>query len=89
MRKEINYMKMAVMNTAGAEQQVCISILRKLENLRKIRKIRIAILKTITWIAGFSFFFGACALDSVDITIPVILTVAGGLWLTLMTIANS
>ena len=89
MRKEISYMRMAVMNTAGAEQEMCISILKSLKKARKLNKIRIAMLKAITWIAGFSFFFGACALDSVDITIPVILTVAGGLWLTLMTIANS
>lgn len=89
MRSEINYMKMAVMNTAGAEQQVCISILKKLENLRKIRKIRIAILKVITLIAGFLFLIGACSLDSADITIPVILIVVSVLWLALMGIANS
>ena len=89
MRKEISYMRMAVMNTAGAEQEMCISILKSLKKARKLNKIRITILKAITWIAGFSFFFGACALDSVDITIPVILMVAGGSWLTLMAIANS
>lgn len=89
MRKEINYMRMAVMNTAGAEQQVCISILKKLERARKLNKIRIAILKAITWIAGILFIIGACSLDSADITIPVILTVASGSWLALIGLANS
>lgn len=89
MRKEINYMKMAVMNTAGEEQKMCISILKKLEASRKLNKIRIAILKAITCVALFLFFLGACSLDSVDIAIPVILMVAGGSWLTLMAIANS
>lgn len=89
MRKEINYMRMAVMNTAGAEQQVCISILKALEQKRKLHKIRIAMLKAITWIAGILFIIGACSLDSADITIPVILTVASGSWLALMAFANS
>ena len=88
MRKEINYMRMAVMNTAGAEQEMCISILKKLESLRKVRKIRIALLKAITWIAGVLFLIGACSLDSADITIPVILIVASGSWLALMSYAN-
>lgn len=88
MRKEIRYMRMAVMNTAGAEQELCISILKKLERARKLNKIRIAILKAITWIAGILFIIGACSLDSADITIPVILTVASGSWLTLIIFAN-
>ena len=89
MKKEISYMKMAVRNTAGEEQQVCISILKKLERARKLNKIRIAILKAITWIAGILFIIGACSLDSADITIPVILTVGGGSWLALISIANN
>lgn len=89
MRKEINYMRMAVMNTAGAEQELCISILKALEQKRKLHKIRIAILNAITWIAGILFIIGACSLDSADITIPVILTVASGLWLTLIMFANN
>ena len=89
MRKEIRYMRMAVRNTAGEEQQVCISILKKLERARKLHKIRIAILKAITWIAGILFIIGACSLDSADITIPVILTVASGSWLALIGLANS
>ena len=89
MRKEIRYMRMAVRNTAGEEQQVCISILKKLERARKLNKIRIAILKAITWIAGILFIIGACSLDSTDITIPVILTVASGSWLALIGLANS
>jgi hypothetical protein len=88
MRKEINYMRMAVMNTAGAEQQVCISILKKLERARKLNKIRIAILKAITWIASFLFIISVCALDSEDITIPVMVMLASGLWLTLIIFAN-
>lgn len=89
MRKEINYMRMAVMNTAGAEQEMCISILKELKKSRKLNKIRIAILKAITYVAGFLFLIGACSLDSADITIPVILIVVSGLWLALMGIANS
>jgi hypothetical protein len=89
MKKEINYMKMAVRDTAGEEQQVCISILKALEQNRKLHKIRIAILKAITWIAGILFIIGACSLDSADITIPVILTVASGSWLALIGLANS
>ena len=89
MRKEINYMKMAVMNTAGAEQEVCISILKALEQKIKLHKIRIAMLKAITYGAGFLFLIGACSLDSADITIPVILIVVSVLWLALMGIANS
>ena len=91
MRKEINYMRMAAMNTSGAEQELCISILKALEQKRKLHKIRIAILKAITWIAGILFIIGigACSLDSADITIPVILTVASGSWLALIGLANS
>ena len=89
MRKEIRYMRMAVRNTAGEEQQVCISILKKLERAKKLHKIRIAILKAITWIAGILFIISVCALDSADITIPVILTVGGGSWLALIGLANS
>ena len=88
MRKEIRYMRMAVMNTAGAEQELCISILKALEQKRKLHKIRIAILKAITWIAGILFIIGACALDSEDITIPVMVMLASGLWLTLIMFAN-
>lgn len=77
------------MNTTGEEQQMCISILKALEQKRKLHKIRIAILKAITWIAGILFIIGACSLDSADITIPVILTVVGGSWLALMTFANT
>ena len=88
MRKEIRYMRMAVMNTAGAEQELCISILKALEQTRKLHKIRIAILKAITWIAGILFIIGACALDSEDITIPVMVMLASGLWLTLIIFAN-
>ena len=93
MRKEINYMRMAVMNTVGAEQEVCISILRKLERKyktkRNLNKIRIALLKAITYLAVFLFIFGACLADSANIAIPVILMVVSGLWLALMGVANS
>lgn len=89
MRKEINYMRMAVMNTAGAEQELCISILKALEQKRKLHKIRIAILKAITWIAGILFIISVCALDSEDITIPVMVMLASGLWLTLIMFANN
>ena len=89
MRKEINYMRMAVMNTAGAEQELCISILKALEQKRKLHKIRIAILKAITWIAGILFIISVCALDSEDITIPVMVMLASGLWLALIGLANS
>ena len=88
MRKEINYMRMAVMNTSGAEQELCISILKALEQKRKLHKIRIAMLKAITWIAGILFIIGACSLDSEDITIPVMVMLASGLWLTLIMFAN-
>ena len=56
---------------------------------KKLNKIRIAILKAITFIAGILFIFSVCALDSADITIPVIVMIASGLWLALMGIANS
>lgn len=88
MRKEIRYMRMVAMNTSGAEQELCISILKSLEQKRKLHKIRIAILKAITWIAGILFIIGACALDSEDITIPVMVMLASGLWLTLIIFAN-
>lgn len=87
MKKEINYMKMAVMNTAGAEQEVCISILKKLESLRKVRKIRIALLKAITWIAGVLFAIGIFTYDSSD-TIATTIMLASGSWLALMSYAN-
>lgn len=88
MRKEINYMKMAVMNTAGAEQEVCISILKKLESLRKVRKIRIALLKAITCIAGFLFGIGLMTCGDAYTNIPVILMLASGSWLALISYAN-
>lgn len=55
---------------------------------KKLNKIRIAILKVITWIAVFLFFIGACSLDSPDIKIPVILVFSSGSWLALMILAN-
>lgn len=92
MRKEINYMKMAVMNTEGEEQEACIRILNELERKRKVRrilnKIRIAMLKAITCIAGFIFLLGVCLLDGENIIIPVAVTFASGLWLALMAHIN-
>ena len=88
MNKEVNYMEMAVMNTAGEEQEMCLNILKALEQKKKLNKFRIKTLKIITWIAIFFFLVGACALDNEDITIPVILTVASGSWLALMVFAN-
>ena len=55
---------------------------------RKLNKIRIAILKAITYIAAFLFIIGACSMDSPDITIPVILMLSSGSWLALMVLAN-
>lgn len=93
MRKEIDYMRMAVMNTEGEEQEVCVSILRKLERKykarRKFNRIRIAVLKTLTLIAMILFIAGIFSLDSVDATIPVIVTIVSGLWLALVTYANN
>ena len=93
MRKEINYMKMAVINTEGEEQEVCMSILRMLENKRRARKrynrIRIAVLKTITWIAGSLLFIGVLSLDSESLPIPVAVIIASGLWIALIAFANN
>jgi hypothetical protein len=89
MRKEIRYMRMAVMNTAGEEQEVCMSILKALEQKRKLRRIRIAILKAITWIAGILFFIGILSLDMEHLPIPAIVIIASGLWLTLIALANN
>ena len=88
MRKEINYMRMAVMNTAGAEQEVCVSILKKLETARKLNSFRIVTLKVITAIAGILFILGILTFDSADAVISTIITLASGLWLTLMGYAN-
>lgn len=88
MRKEIDYMEMAVMNTAGAEQEICISILKTLGQKRKLNKIRIAVLKTITAIAWFLFLISACALDNADITAPATIMIACMAWLALITYAN-
>ena len=88
MRKEINYMRMAVMNTAGAEQEVCVSILKKLETARKLNRFRIVTLKVITAIAGILFILGILTFDSADAVISTIITLASGLWLTLMGYAN-
>ena len=56
---------------------------------KKLNKIRIAIIKAITFIAGILFIISVCALDSEDITIPVIVMIASGLWLALISIANN
>lgn len=88
MRKEINYMRMAVMNTAGAEQEVCVSILKKLETARNLNRFRIVTLKVITAIAGILFILGILTFDSADAVISTIITLASGLWLTLMGYAN-
>ena len=88
MRKEINYMRMAVMNTAGAEQEVCVSILKKLETARKLNRFRIVTLKVITAIAGILFILGILTFDSADAVISTIITLASCLWLTLMGYAN-
>jgi hypothetical protein len=56
---------------------------------RKLRKIRIAILKAITWIAGVFFFVSILALDMESLPIPVTVTVASGIWLTLIALANN
>ena len=90
MRKEIRYMRMAVMNTAGAEQELCISILKALEQKRKLLKIKNAILKFITTIALFVFFFAGCALDSELCLVPaIVIMLVSGSWLALIAFANS
>ena len=92
MRKEINYMRMAVMNTAGAEQEMCINVLnlleRKYKAKRKLNKIRLPTLKAITCIAGFLFGIGLMTCGDAYTNIPVILMLASGSWLALISYAN-
>lgn len=80
MREEIKYMRMAVMNTSGKEQEKCIRILGMLERRYKAVRVLNAILKGITYIAGALFFLGATTLDS-DSYIPYIVTVISTLWI--------
>lgn len=87
MKKEISYMEMAVMNTVGEEQEVCNSILKTLEQKRKLSKIRVTALKVGTWVALASFVIGTCFIK--EFTVPVILSVAGASWLALIAFANS
>lgn len=88
MKKEINYMRVAVMNTAGEEQEVCVSILKSLEKVKRLNRIRILTLKAITVIAGILFSLGILTFDSADPVISTIITLASGSWLALMGIAN-
>jgi hypothetical protein len=87
MEKEINYMEMAVMNTAGEEQKVCASILKALEQKRKLRKIKVKVLKAVTWLAVVLFIVGALTFRAV--TIPALLMYVSSSWLALMGFANS
>lgn len=54
---------------------------------RRLNKIRIAILKTITAVAVFGFIVSGCALDS-ESNIPINICGICLAWLVLMTIAN-
>lgn len=82
-------MKMAVKHTEGAEQELCISILKALEQKRKLLKIKNVILKLITAFALFVFFFAGCALDSELCLVPSIVTMlVSGSWLALIAFAN-
>lgn len=87
MKKEISYMEMAVMNTAGEEQEVCNNILKVLDQKRKLNKIRVTALKVGTWVALASFIIGTCFIK--EFTVPVILSVAGASWMALIAFANS
>ena len=87
MKKEISYMEMAVMNTVGEEQEVCTSILKTLEQKRKFHKVRVTVLKAVTWVALAFFIIGTCFIK--EFTVPVILSVAGASWLAFIAFANS
>ena len=90
MRREIAYMKMAVKHTEGAEQELCSSILKALEQKRKLRKIKNLILKLITAFALLAFFFAGCALDSEFCLVPaIVIMLVSCSWLALIAFANS
>lgn len=53
-----------------------------------MRKMKNAILKTTTWIAGITWTLSACALDS-ESNIPLIAYVVASAWLCLFVFANA
>lgn len=53
-----------------------------------MRKMKNAILKTTTWIAGITWTLSACALDS-ESNIPLVAYVIASAWLCLFIFANA
>ena len=80
----IEYMRMAVINTSGKEQEKCMRILRILERKKSAKN---TVLKSITTIAVSVFLLSIMAMDS-ESNLPFYAGMISGLWLILFVIAN-
>ena len=85
MKSLIDYMRLCVMNTQGAEQEKCIEILNILEKKRNRKN---TILKAITAIFAIVFWISLIAFAFTGSQLSFIAMVVGYLWLLLFYIAN-
>ena len=87
MKSLINYMRMAVMNTEGKEQEKCLAILRILERKAKRRriakKVNTVLYYALTVIALALLFVGVATIR--EDFVPSFIMISGSLpWLTLV-----
>ena len=85
MKALIDYMRLCVMNTQGAEQDKCIEILNILEKKRNRKN---TILKAITAIVAIVFWISLIVFAFTGNSLSFIAMIVGYLWLLLFCIAN-
>ena len=54
---------------------------------KKLNKIRVKMLKAMTWLAGILWCLGVCSLDS-NTKVPIVAVVLSTAWITLIYAAN-
>lgn len=54
---------------------------------KKLNKIRVKMLKAMTWLAGILWCLGVCSLDS-NTNVPIVAVVLSTAWITLIYAAN-
>ena len=85
MKALIDYMRLCVMNTQGAEQDKCIEILNILEKKRNRKN---TILKAITAIVAIVFWISLIVFAFAGNSLSCIAMIVCYLWLLLFCIAN-
>lgn len=56
-------------------------------NKKTLNRIRVKVLKAMTWLAGTLWCLGVCCLDS-NTNFPIYIVVATTAWITLIYVAN-